>query len=108
MRPRSRAAFAASRAARGAGADGWPTSMWITLSPRRSLAAAALSTSMARNEATRSMRRAMRGWRRAAGVLVMERVVAGCWRGLKTVDGTGLSFRGAEGEPGMTEQTAIQ
>src|SRR4051812_22342401 len=85
MRPRSRAALAASRAARGAGAEGWPTSMWMTLSPRLSLAAAALSTSMARNEATRSMRRAMRGEWTSADDLVMERVVAGWLAGLKTV-----------------------
>ena len=45
----------------GAGAEGWPTSMWMTLSPRLSFAAAALSTSMARNDETRSMRRATRG-----------------------------------------------
>ena len=33
MRPASSAALAASRAARGAGAEGWPTSIWTTLSP---------------------------------------------------------------------------
>ena len=45
----------------GAGAEGWPTSIWTTLSPRLSFAAAALNTSMARNGATRSMRRATSG-----------------------------------------------
>src|ERR671913_927626 len=72
MRPRSKAVLAASRAALGAGAEGWPTSMWTTLSPRLSLAAAALSTSMARKDETRSRRRATRGERRSTGDLVIS------------------------------------
>ena len=55
------AARAASSTGRGAGAPGWPTSMWITRCPARSRSTAAANTSMAMNGATDERRD---GWKR--------------------------------------------